>query len=628
VLGTATRSVVGGLGVALVGRELNNSWLEADLTTAVSAQGATCPPAVCSTVANPFIRRNVYELSDGEIASLRRGVAVMKQRTPADPTSWIFQANLHAVPALPEENLWCQHWSWFFLPWHRMYLYLFERILRDASGDPTLTLPYWNYSDVLEQRVLPRALGDEFDAAGIPNPLFEVRRAPGINDGSVPLTEETIQYLPSLQNYTRFEALSDTEISFGGRRIMDPDSRGPIAGSVEGTPHGGVHNEVGGLTGIFEHTFDTAGDFEYRCSLHPTETGKIEVRAGAPEPEEAIVRIANPDSESESVFDPPVLTVPVGAAVLWGNLDLDNPHSVTALNDTFDSGLLEPPGLMGDPRLAARDPTFWLHHANIDRLWNRWLDRGEGRANPITDCEWMDEEFPFYDESGAKVLMSAKQVLDMVNCLGYRYDDDPIVAPVEGAAIAAVATPVAVAAPEVAQLGESSPDLTITLGVEQVTVPIPLAAPAEAALSDITVSAATPVAGALAPYVVLSLEGIRDRGAPGITYGVYVNLPPGVEPDPKSEYFVGTVYTFGLRHAGGHQMTGQEARQNFNITRAVRTAQERGEWQGEVTVTFVPLGLAVEAATAAPGMAAATAFPSAPQGPWVSIDRITMSGIN
>ena len=26
-------------------------------------------------------------------------------------------------------------------------------------------------------------------------------------------------------------------------------------------------------------------------------------------------------------------------------------------------------GLMSDPRTAALDPIFWLHHANIDRLW-------------------------------------------------------------------------------------------------------------------------------------------------------------------------------------------------------------------------------------------------------------------
>ena len=33
-------------------------------------------------------------------------------------------------------------------------------------------------------------------------------------------------------------------------------------------------------------------------------------------------------------------------------------------------------GFMIDPNCAALDPIFWLHHANIDRLWNVWLASG------------------------------------------------------------------------------------------------------------------------------------------------------------------------------------------------------------------------------------------------------------
>ena len=32
-------------------------------------------------------------------------------------------------------------------------------------------------------------------------------------------------------------------------------------------------------------------------------------------------------------------------------------------------------GLMSMPDTAALDPIFWLHHANIDRLWEVWLQR-------------------------------------------------------------------------------------------------------------------------------------------------------------------------------------------------------------------------------------------------------------
>ena len=33
-----------------------------------------------------------------------------------------------------------------FLPWHRQYLLLIEKDLQDVSGDPTLTVPYWDWT--------------------------------------------------------------------------------------------------------------------------------------------------------------------------------------------------------------------------------------------------------------------------------------------------------------------------------------------------------------------------------------------------------------------------------------------------------------------------------------------------
>ena len=117
-----------------------------------------------------------------KLASLRRGVKKMRELDSKDPRSWVFQANIHwrpffpvyvwkranqgADPAqqlfrddpgfTPEPNVFnqCPHGNWWFLPWHRAYLYYFERVLRWAAEDPTLTLPYWDYSDP-EQRELP-----------------------------------------------------------------------------------------------------------------------------------------------------------------------------------------------------------------------------------------------------------------------------------------------------------------------------------------------------------------------------------------------------------------------------------------------------------------------------------------
>jgi hypothetical protein len=57
-------------------------------------------------------------------------------------------------------------------------------------------------------------------------------------------------------------------------------------------------------------------------------------------------------------------------------------------------------GDMGSPKAAARDPIFWLHHANIDRMWVGWTDAARGRFAPVDDPVWMSTKFTFVDENG------------------------------------------------------------------------------------------------------------------------------------------------------------------------------------------------------------------------------------
>jgi hypothetical protein len=122
------------------------------------------------------------------IDSLRAGVAAIKARDPSEPTSWWFQANIHGTvesdPLL--DPFWnrCPHGNFFFLSWHRMYIYHFERILRAAAGDDSLTLPYWNYSDPA-QRGLPLPFRDPPEETS--NALFTPGRWQPINDDIVSL---------------------------------------------------------------------------------------------------------------------------------------------------------------------------------------------------------------------------------------------------------------------------------------------------------------------------------------------------------------------------------------------------------------------------------------------------------
>src|SRR5205823_6232495 len=103
------------------------------------------------------------------------------RNNPADPRGWFYQAGIHgslSETPLPDWNQ-CQHGSFFFLSWHRMYVFWFERILRAASGDPNLAVPYWDYTNP-NQQALPTAFWQPADAS---NPLYVHARDFQMNQG-------------------------------------------------------------------------------------------------------------------------------------------------------------------------------------------------------------------------------------------------------------------------------------------------------------------------------------------------------------------------------------------------------------------------------------------------------------
>ncbi|HSN99632.1 MAG TPA: tyrosinase family protein [Candidatus Nanopelagicales bacterium] len=462
------------------------------------------------------VRRNVHTLeTEGpELAAFARGVAVMQTRPREDPTSWIYQANIHGTRDMDLMRAWdtCQHGSFFFLSWHRMYLYWFERILREASGEASLALPYWNYS-VDGQRALPAA----FRVPAAPrNPLYVRQRNRDINEG-VPLDESEGVF----DRAFRFEnfAAPRGELSFGGWIVPRPQHFSNGHGQLELQPHNNIHTRIGGL--------------------------------------------------------------------------------------------------MSDPFTAARDPIFWLHHANIDRLWKRWLDLGGGRDFPPRTgaaAPWWEAIFVFFDERGEPVQMTGADIVDTVGQLGYRYDDDPEPAPeerververVEGrmakkaAGRAAKAKekgmaaaqeqprraagvqprraaheqprPVAGVQPRRAVLGKSAGEIML----HGMPVRAPVRMRRGAALEAASIARADVVEERLR----ITLNQVDFERYPSMTYEIYLNAPEGQAPGPRSRYYVANLGFFGLT---------PPADVSFDITSTVAALRESGEWMGEPEVSFIP----------------------------------------
>uniref|UniRef100_I1NSB9 Tyrosinase copper-binding domain-containing protein n=1 Tax=Oryza glaberrima TaxID=4538 RepID=I1NSB9_ORYGL len=79
---------------------------------------------------------------------------------------------------------------------------------------------------------------------------------------------------------------------------------------------------------------------------------------------------------------------------------------------------------MGNFYSAGRDPLFYAHHANIDRMWAVWKGLDPRRHTDLTDPDWLDASFLFYDEDPKLVRIRVRDVLDM-DRLRYRYQDVP-----------------------------------------------------------------------------------------------------------------------------------------------------------------------------------------------------------
>jgi tyrosinase len=241
------------------------------------------------------------------------------------------------------------------------------------------------------------------------------------------------------------------------------------------------------------------------------------------------------------------------------------------------------PGLMSDPDTAALDPIFYLHHANIDRLWEVWIqDPVNSHANP-TDPAWLNGpaslgQRPFampVDPSGAATTWTyAPGDLADVSQLDYTYDDvspesvspafadqlrasrpsDLTDSPSNGAP--KMATP----RPSAELVGASEQPVRVA-GSAPVHAPVRLDAPAAARLKSnlgaapdaLTVSPAT-----ASERVFLNLENVRSA-VDGPAFHVYVGAA-GEDPTGNADRLAGSIALFGVRKAssadGGHGGSG------------------------------------------------------------------------
>jgi hypothetical protein len=250
-------------------------------------------------------------------------------------------------------------------------------------------------------------------------------------------------------------------------------------------------------------------------------------------------------------------------------------------------GLTCPAAYMGDVPVAANDPIFYSHHAEIDRIWACW-QKLHGLAGPP------DQTFTFVDGTGTEVTKKVSEVLDTKK-LGYYYESTDCTQPktqllkIPHGNIALLATH--------ATMVGSARAVPITNAVTTIKIPVQKTPRLLTTLNHLDT----------AQTFVLTLRDVTASAPPGVLFAVYVAKAN----DPAQRQQVGTISWFG---AFGHHGMHHPARETltYDVTAALQAlgVSSLGP-QGATVVVEATTGRAAPGAADAERTAAAGAFQAA-----------------
>ncbi len=408
-----------------------------------------------------------------------RAVGALRTRPFSDRTSWVYLGALHgidpqgwidqgllpaSIPSLPFDPLQdrfrqCQHAGWFFLPWHRGYLFAMEAIAADwigSQGGPgDWALPYWNYLDDSNPnaRDIPKEFLDATLPDGSPNPLSDALRGPATRLGPQPWVTSDIS-LTAQTAETVYTAIPGT-LGYGGP-ISGFAQFGNSGGANESDPHNLVHVMVGG------------------------------------------------DASAN------------------------------------------PAGWMFDPNFAALDPIFWVHHCNVDRLWEAWMS--DSSHTMELGAAWKNGPFPMQftmpDTAGALWVFVPEDTLPGAS-LAPDYDNLH-----DGTGIAAPAAPGGVVSMASAPAGGAGARRAGLVAANQSALTV---GATRAKTSIKFAAAAPPAAGLASPAAApggryyLNLEGVKGKSPSAVVNVVLTK--PGDDPGDSGAEATRSVALFGLANA-------------------------------------------------------------------------------
>lgn len=364
------------------------------LGTTIAAAGATAIPLdrvaqaldrVAPAQAPRWTRYNVMSAGGQRaLASYARGVAAMLALPATHPQNWFRNAFIHLMD--------CPHGNWWFYVWHRGYLGYFEQTIRNLSGDPGFAIPYWDWT------TLPRIPQGMFD--GVLSPA-----APAFAAYTRNLGVFTAQLRPALEQYfnglapaqrAQLNARGYTDFGKMWNDVtgLDPVSGNGITGNVAWANPCGARYLTADNPDLDKKTTYDVSPFIIRSGLRPTQFWS---------PQGAL--------SFSSSRTPSHNTAP-GSATVFSVLE-GFPHNKVH-NYIGGVGPVDP-GPYGNMTnfLSPVDPVFFLHHANMDRLWDVWTRKQISIGQPIlpqgADLAALSQEpFLFYVDGNGRPVGTSR----------------------------------------------------------------------------------------------------------------------------------------------------------------------------------------------------------------------------
>ena len=522
--------------------------------------------------------------SDSDVATYRAAVKFMLTKAePDDPEmfhlNWYRNAMIHLLD--------CPHGNWWFAVWHRPYLAYLEKKIRGITGNEEFALPFWDWT---VQPKIPEAFLSNLkslDPDLKDNPLdpgssyyvhasYDATLNDAVNKAKTQAAWESAHKALVAHTFPPFDAkyrsvFEDVWNTFTPAQLAQLTTRfGAAPGQSSATFDWFWNGTENSVRNNFQWDVETA----------------------------RFLKFANPDLPPDAAVNVEKSTIDASVrSPHFRILDKDDPGYGfnTIEGDTHHSGSRSQAILEGLPHnqvhnftgstmqsnLSSVDPIFFVHHSNVDRIWDVWTRRQQGLTppRPFTPekdaAKFNNEEFLFYiHPDGAPVTAPTTAGKNMGKAqFAYTY------APGTGED----------------QIGQKN--LFAGVVTEAVSANAAFALEASAVAS---VQLSGNFASALADtqpsrHVLAELTVALPISLAGLSLRVFVS-PKGVAPDTSdgSPELAGSIGFFGMRfmdHSKNSKAADEPARFDVDVTNAINRLTQSGIMQpgAEIDVTVVPV---------------------------------------